>query len=156
MAAPAEDLITTTLPRAGCLVPCGSSTRLRPFSFPKSVLFSAARRLQFMRNPHSCARVCNFWSRAGEECEGGGGKTARLPRRGAPRVRRRGCLPRCAHPAYLRGQASPEELLCAAGASSFTPPLATRRLSITHNTLSQKVWEILHLWKHSGTSARSS
>lgn len=48
-------------------------------------------------------------------------------------------VPRCARPARPNGQASPKELLCTAGASSFTPPLVTKRLSITHNTLSQKV-----------------
>lgn len=114
-------------------------------SLPKFFDCSAARRLKFIWDPRSYA-----WTVTSDLRKG---RTAGV-RQKSPAVPQ--SIPPCARSPRPSGQASPKELLCTAGASSFTPPLVTKRLSITHNTLSQKVWEILHLWKHSGTSACSS
>lgn len=129
------------------------SERQSHISFPKFFDCSAARRWKCMRDPHSYAWSVTSGLRKGRNSRTAGVRQPAVPA-GEPSGTAQGS--RCARPARPGGQASPKELLCAAGASSFTPPLAAKRLSITHNTLAQKVWEILHLWKHSGTSACSS
>lgn len=136
--------VTTSLPSSGQT----GSTPPPPQPPPPSFAFShRVHSPAANRSPFTAASPFLLWAwklgaREKEECEGKGGG-GRQPVFLAGGCRDRGFPPTPAwgeRPVYLPGQSfPPRNSYGLAGASSFTPPLATKRLAITRNTLPQKV-----------------
>lgn len=112
------------------------------FAFSHRVHSPAANRSPFTAASPFLLWAWKLGAREKEECEGKGGG-GRQPVFLAGGCRDRGFPPTPAwgeRPVYLPGQSfPPRNSYGLAGASSFTPPLATKRLAITRNTLPQKV-----------------